>query len=72
MTARTDLAYGRGGGRYAPMNPGVDLNGPRCEMCGQPMVLGQRSTHFLCTPPAECCSWPTGLLGPKHTHETGL
>lgn len=43
-----DLVYGRRGGGWADDPDGVDVSGPPCAICREPMVVGQRNTHLLC------------------------
>ena len=50
MTAR-DIRYGRQGGRVIPAGQAAldPATAPRCAICAQPMLLGQRRTHLMCT-----------------------
>lgn len=49
MTAR-DLVYGRQGGRIVSGDRTlIDLDtAPHCDLCGQPMTLGQKRSHLVC------------------------
>ena len=49
MTAR-DLVYGRQGGRVVSGDRTLidPATCPRCTICGEPMVLGQRNAHIVC------------------------
>lgn len=65
MTAR-DLVYGRRGGGWKDGDP-LDTS-PRCEVCGDPMVAGQKRRHGVCSPRLECCGAYTDLVGPLDVH----
>jgi hypothetical protein len=46
----SDLLYGRQGGRIVSGNRTL-INPddcPRCDLCDQPMVLGQKRRHLVC------------------------
>lgn len=45
--ARTDLVYGRQGGRIVPAGPAPATH-PLCSVCGQPMAMGQTVRHLTC------------------------
>lgn len=51
MSKRTDVLYGRRGGRMA--GQGRDPDAPLCEVCRKPMHVGQRKRHFTCSPPCQ-------------------
>jgi hypothetical protein len=51
MSKRTDLAYGRRGGRFVPDGyaPTDARRSPRCDVCGRPALLGQPlGRHHVC------------------------
>lgn len=62
-----DKLYGRRGGNWVD-GDGNTLAGPPCGECGEPMILGQKVRHAVCSPPTECCGWPIDLIAdmPKH------
>ena len=68
MSAASDLLYGRQGGRIVTKRGSSTHldHAPRCELCDQPMVLGQRRTHLVCTE-ATGQQHPQGTY-PEHTH----
>jgi len=66
MTAR-DMRYGRRGGGWSDGN-GTNLNGPPCEVCGAPMLGGQKRRHGTCSPPLECCGQPHDVVGDVAIH----
>lgn len=50
-TSKFDMAYGRQGGRIVDYEDEFDADDfPRCQACGEPMVVGQRDRHYLCRP----------------------
>lgn len=71
MSTHTDSIYGRRGGRFLPDGyEATDFaNARRCNVCGRPMVVGQKVRHFICSPIAECGCGPVDLLSPKHHHD---
>lgn len=65
MSKKTDLLYGRRGGYFAPDNyTPTDIAGaPVCDVCGSPMIVGQRQSHFICDPDSmvgKRCACPAG------------
>jgi hypothetical protein len=64
MSRKTDLAFGRQGGRFLPDNyvPTDFVNAPPCNICGAPMLLRQKERHAICSPPAPCCGYPVDLI----------
>lgn len=61
MSFKTDKMFGRRGGNLIDSDrPSTD--GPPCEICHAPMTVGQKRTHFVCSPPAPCCGFPTALI----------
>lgn len=56
MTA-TDLRYGRRGGGWVPSGArSTTAAAPRlCEVCGFPMLVGQKRRHVVCSPQLACC-----------------
>jgi hypothetical protein len=57
VSKRTDLHYGRRGGRFLPdgYTPAPLQAAPECEVCGLGMVLGQERRHRVCSPTLPCC-----------------
>jgi len=47
-----DLHYGRRGGGWSDAIPS---EARACEVCGGPMLGGQRRRHGVCSPRLECC-----------------
>lgn len=47
-TSRTDLVFGRRGGGWVPDGHVTVTTGPPCDVCGRPMLLGQRRRHHVC------------------------
>lgn len=37
-------------------------SGPPCEVCGGPMLAGQRRRHAVCSPRLECCDTHEDLV----------
>jgi len=70
MSRKTDLAFGRQGGRFLPDNyEAVDFtNAPRCSECGLPMLLKQKGRHAVCSPLTKCCGYPTDLIQDMPAH----
>lgn len=62
-----DLAFGRRGGGWSDANGTIIDDAPRCEVCREPMVAGQRRRHGVCSPRLECCGAYEDLLGPDVT-----
>jgi hypothetical protein len=63
VSQRTDMAYGRQGGRIVEGAPTNLTNSRRCDVCGEPMHGGQRSRHHLCDPTSivgRACTCPPG------------
>jgi hypothetical protein len=63
MSTRTDMAYGRQGGRIVEGAPTDVIASRRCEVCGGGMLGGQRRRHHLCDPSSiagRTCSCPVG------------
>jgi len=51
-----DLRYGRrGGGWTDDPDAGHRTEGPPCDECGRPMLLGQRNRHHTCGPKCPTC-----------------
>jgi hypothetical protein len=52
VSRKTDIKFGRRGGRFLPDDyVSVDFaNAKRCDVCGGPMVVGQRGRHYVCDP----------------------
>jgi hypothetical protein len=48
VSSRTDIAYGRRGGGWADKFDGPALTGPPCQVCLEPMIVGQRQMHLIC------------------------
>lgn len=50
MSKKTDIKFGRRGGRFLPDNyEQTDFaNAPTCDVCHRPMVMGQRDRHHIC------------------------
>jgi hypothetical protein len=73
VSRKTDLAFGRQGGRFLPDNyEAVDFkNAPKCSVCGGKMVVGQKGRHSVCSPLSTCCGYPTDLIQDpiKHARE---
>lgn len=68
-TSSTDLRYGRQGGRISSGAPRSRAAGPPCQVCGQPMVAGQRVRHSVCSPTVPCCGWPIDLIPDLAKHQ---
>lgn len=70
-----DARHGRQGGRVVPFDLEVApvseriARAPRCEVCGGPMMLGQRRYHFACSPPLSCCGVPVDLVPDPVKHK---
>lgn len=70
-----DMRYGRQGGRIVPYD-GTSPRGdraPRCDVCGGPMLCGQRNRHHMCDPAtivARRCTCPPGCTG-RHVGDGG-
>lgn len=64
MSRKTDLAFGRQGGRFLPDDyiPIDFKNARRCGVCGKPMLVGQRERHAICSPLSPCCGYPVDLI----------
>ena len=62
-----DKLYGRRGGNWIS-GEGGSRTGPPCSVCGEPMVVGQKVRHGVCSPPSECCGYPIDLIHdmPRH------
>lgn len=45
-----DIRFGRRGGHWIEDGRAfVDFDAaPRCDLCGQPMVVGQQDRHYVC------------------------
>ena len=56
-----DLAFGRRGGGWAENSAPADRGRP-CQVCGKPMLAGQRNRHGVCSPRLECCGAYTDLV----------
>jgi hypothetical protein len=67
-TTSRDLRYGRRGGGWADTPQRPRVTGRPCDVCSQPMVVGQRSRHFMCSPPAPCCGHPIDLIPDMAKH----
>jgi hypothetical protein len=50
MSKRTDYMHGRQGGRFMPDDwRSIDIErAPRCDVCGNSMILGQTRRHYVC------------------------
>jgi hypothetical protein len=70
MSRKTDLAFGRQGGRFLPDDyEAIDFkNAPSCSVCGKPMILRQKGRHFVCSPLSTCCGYPTDLIQDLDRH----
>ena len=42
------------------------VRGRLCEVCRRPMLAGQRSRHYVCSPPLPCCGVPADLAPDDH------
>jgi len=67
MTQKTDMLYGRQGGRLVAWDE-RDGTAKPCMVCGLPMLAGQKTRHFVCSPPMPCCGWPEDLIQDKRLH----
>lgn len=68
MSYKTDKLYGRQGGRFRDEGAEPTLDGPPCNVCGRPMIVGQKLRHGVCSPPLACCGWPEDLVGDRAKH----
>jgi hypothetical protein len=66
--AQRDMVYGRRGGGWTDGTGAATADAPRCEVCGRPMVAGQRKRHGICSPPMACCGAPEDLVRDKALH----
>lgn len=50
MSKRTDMLFGRRGGRFVPdgYTPTEFKLAPLCDVCGDQMVVGQKRRHHAC------------------------
>lgn len=55
-----DLAFGRRGGGWSDAD--VEAIVRSCEVCGRPMLGGQRKRHGVCSSRLECCGAYTDLV----------
>lgn len=62
-----DVVYGRRGGRWSD-SPVSRVPAKRCEVCGLPMLVGQKDRHGVCSPPLDCCGAPVDLVGDVVAH----
>lgn len=54
MSRALDTKWGRQGGRIVPWQaPASDDTPGRCDVCGGPMLAGQRGRHAGCTAPID-------------------
>ena len=63
MSTRTDMAYGRQGGRIVDGAPTDFTKARSCDICGGPMLGGQYRHHHLCDTASmvgRSCSCPPG------------
>lgn len=50
------MRYGRRGGGWVPSGAPLATKAPRlCEVCGFPMLVGQKRRHVVCSPQLPCC-----------------
>ena len=61
-TSARDLRYGRRGGGWRD-DAAPRLIGRPCEVCGRPMLVGQKTRHYVCSPRLPCCGRPADLIG---------
>lgn len=62
-----DMRYGRRGGGW--IDGTLDTStAPSCEVCGGPMLGGQRRRHGVCSPRLDCCGAYTDLVGDMAKH----
>lgn len=43
-------------------------SGPPCEVCGLPMLAGQKARHGVCSPKLSCCGSHQDLVGDIDEH----
>jgi len=64
---KRDMVYGRRGGGWVD-GAGATTDGPGCDVCGAPMLAGQKRRHAMCGPRCPTCGHPEDLIANVAKH----